>query len=178
MSDNYIYARPYAEAAFKTALEENNLETWKDSLNAITSVVNNAEVKGILANPKISTKKKIGLLISFLKAKRDKKIIKFLDILLNTKRIFVMKEIHEIYKLLAENHANVKVAHVETPFKLTTKQTNSLKDRLEKKYGSKIEIKHKLSKDLMTGLKVKVDDEVRDFSAKDHLSKLEDQLVN
>ena len=178
MSDNYIYARPYAEAAFKTALEDSNLKIWKDSLNTMSLVVDNIEIKAILANPKIPSEKKVELLTSFLKGKKDEKMVQLLTILLNTKRIFVMKEIHEVYRLLEENHANVKVAHVETPFKLTIQQVNSLKNKLEKKYKSKVEIKHKLSKSLITGIKVKVDDEVRDFSAKDYLAKLEDQLIN
>jgi|TARA_B100001750_G_C15504510_1_gene599474 F-type H+-transporting ATPase subunit delta len=178
MSDNYTYARPYAEAVFKTALEDSSLKIWGDSLGIMSEVVRNIEIKAILANPKITNEKKIELLISFLGRKRDKKIIQLLNILLSTKRIFVMKEIHEIYKLLEEDHTNVKMAHVETPFKLTTQQVKSLKEKLEKKYKVKIEIKHKLSKELITGIKVKVDDEVIDFSAKDYLIQLENQLTN
>ena len=98
MSDNYTYARPYAEAVFKTALEDSSLKVWGDSLGIMSEVVRNIEIKAILANPKITNGKKIELLISFLGRKRDKKIIQLLNILLSTKRIFVMKEIYEIYK--------------------------------------------------------------------------------
>ena len=71
----------------------------------------------------------------------------------------------------------MKVVYVEAPFKLTPAQVNVLKSKFEKKYKSKIEIKHILSKDLIAGIKIKIDDEVRDFSAKNHLSQLEDQLI-
>ncbi len=177
MSDNYIYARPYAEAAFKTALADNNLEPWKETLGIISLVVADMKTKAILANPKISNDKRIAFLISFLPKKTDKKITQFLNILLNTKRIFAIKEIYEIYNLLEEKHTNVKVVYVEAPFKLTPAQVNVLKSKFEKKYKSKIEIKHILSKDLIAGMKIKIDDEVRDFSAKNHLSQLEDQLI-
>ena len=39
MSDNHTYARPYAEAAFKTALDDNNLESWKDCLEIISVIL-------------------------------------------------------------------------------------------------------------------------------------------
>ena len=74
MSDNYIYARPYAEAAFKTALEDNNLKPWKETLGIISLVVADMKTKAILANPKISNDKRIAFLISFLPKKTDKKI--------------------------------------------------------------------------------------------------------
>ncbi len=177
MSDNYIYARPYAEAAFKTALEDNNLKPWKETLDIISQIVAYMKTKAILANPKVSNERRIEFLISFLPKKNDKKITQFLNILLTTKRIFVIKEIYEIYNLLEEKHTNVKIVYVEAPFKLTPAQTNTLKNKFEKRYKSKIEIKHILSEDLIAGIKIKIDDEVRDFSAKNYLSQLEDQFI-
>ena len=58
MSDNYTYARPYAEAVFKTALEDSSLKVWGDSLGIMSEVVRNIEIKAILANPKITNGKK------------------------------------------------------------------------------------------------------------------------
>ena len=71
MSDNYVYARPYAEAAFKTALEDNDLKSWKEKLYLISQIVADMKTKAILANPKISNEKRIEFLISFLPKKNN-----------------------------------------------------------------------------------------------------------
>ena len=177
MSDNHTYARPYAEAAFKTALDDNNLESWKDCLEIISAIISDMSVKAILANPKISNDKRMDFLQSFLPKKTNIKITHFLSILLQTKRIFVAKEIFEIYNSLEEKHSNVKLVYVETPFKLSSEEIKGLKNKFEKEYKSKIEIKSILSKELIAGMRIRIDDQVRDFSAKSYLSQLQDQLI-
>ena len=66
MSDNYTYARPYAEAAFKTALDDNSLKDWKECLVIISEIVSDMNVKAILANPKVTNAKRMEFLESFL----------------------------------------------------------------------------------------------------------------
>lgn len=177
MSDNYLYARPYAEAAFKIALKDNNIGQWRKSLGILSSVISDMEIKAILADPKIPDEKTVSFLMSFIPKTKDKKIKKFLNILLNTKRIFFMKEICVIYGSLAADHSNVKVARVEASFKLTDKEINILKEKLEKKYKTKINLEQSFSNKLIAGLKIKVEDEVIDLSIKYQLDQLEEQLM-
>jgi len=54
MSDNYTYSRPYGEAAFKIALEDNVINQWSDDLKILAMVVSDKDVRAVLADPKIS----------------------------------------------------------------------------------------------------------------------------
>ncbi|MEC8996429.1 MAG: F0F1 ATP synthase subunit delta [Pseudomonadota bacterium] len=177
MSDNYTYARPYAEAAFKTALDDNSLKDWKECLAIISEIVSDMNVKAILANPKVTNAKRMEFLESFLPKNTNNKIIHFLNILLETKRIFKAKEILEIYNSLEEKHSNIKIVVVETPYKLSSSEIKVLQNKFEKEYKSKIEIKSILTKELIAGMRIRIDDQVRDFSARNYLSQLQDQLV-
>ena len=53
MSDNYTYSRPYGEAAFKLALEENVIDQWSSNLKTLAQVVADKDIKAVIADPKI-----------------------------------------------------------------------------------------------------------------------------
>ena len=62
MSDNYTYARPYAEAAFKISLEDNSGKEWTHNLLFLVAIIESEEIKEALANPKIANEERVKLL--------------------------------------------------------------------------------------------------------------------
>ena len=48
MSDNYTYSRPYGEAAFKIALENNAIDFWSNTLSVLSLVIEDKDIKAIL----------------------------------------------------------------------------------------------------------------------------------
>ena len=66
MSDNYTYSRPYGEAAFKLALEDNMIEQWSSNLKILAQVTVDKDIKAVIADPKISQAECSKLLCSFL----------------------------------------------------------------------------------------------------------------
>ena len=53
MTDSVTYSRPYAEAAYKIAVETNELDMWTDNLSMMSHVICCGDVKAIIASPKI-----------------------------------------------------------------------------------------------------------------------------
>ena len=62
MTDNYTYARPYAEAAFKTADADKTVADWKNDLETLSYVTDRQDIKALLSNPKVSQSKSIEFL--------------------------------------------------------------------------------------------------------------------
>ena len=93
MSDNYTYSRPYGEAAFKIALEDNVINQWSEDLKVLAMVVSDKNIKAVLADPKIPQDSCAKLLMGFLKKNADNNFLNFINLLLDNKRIFYMKEI-------------------------------------------------------------------------------------
>jgi len=176
MADNYTYSRPYGEAAFKIALEDNVITLWSDHLKTLSVVVANKEIKAVLADPKITLDSCAKLLLGFLDT-TNVNLRNFISLLLDNKRIFYMKEISDIFETMKSNHNNVCVVEVETSYKLSTNQIQSLKDLLKNKYKSEIEIEQIINADLLAGIKVKVNDEVIDLSLQNRFNQIKQQLI-
>lgn len=177
MSDNYTYSRPYAEAAFKIALEDNVINQWSDDMKTLGMVVSDINIKAVLADPKISQDSCVKLLMGFLKNNPDNNFLNFINLLLDNKRIFYMNEISSIFDVLKSTHNNVRVVEVESSHQLSDDQIESLKDLFKNKYQSDIEIEQTVNSELIAGIKVKVNDEVIDLSLQNRFNQIKQQLI-
>ena len=177
MSDNYTYSRPYGEAAFKIALENNAIDFWSDSLSILSLLIEDKDIKAILADPKISNDKCISLLLGFIKNSSHDEMNNFLNMLVDNKRIFYMKEISSIFENLKLNHEKVFIAEVETSHNLTVDQLSKLSSLLKDKYNSDIKVEQKINKSLIAGLRIKINDEVLDLSVQNRLDQIKQQLI-
>ncbi|MBH43905.1 MAG: hypothetical protein CMD88_00395 [Gammaproteobacteria bacterium] len=177
MSDNYTYARPHAEAAFKTASEDKTVADWKNNLEILSYVTDRKDIKALLSNPKISQTKSIDFLMSFLKDKKNEKLINFLHNLFNNKRIFFLKEIFELYDKISSEFQNISVAEIETSYQLSSNQKSLIKDFLAKRFDNEIIIQESINRNLLGGIKIKIDDEVIDLSIKNRLEQMKQELT-
>ena len=177
MSDNYTYSRPYGEAAFKIALEDNVINQWSEDLKVLAMVVSDKSIKAVLADPKNPQDSCVKLLMGFLKSSTDNNFLNFINLLLDNKRIFYMKEISSIFDVLKSNHNNVRVVEVETSHQLSDDQIHSLKELFKNKYQSDIEIDQIVNSELIAGIKVKVNDEVIDLSLQNRFNQIKQQLI-
>ena len=49
MTDSVTYSRPSAEAAYKLAVETNELDMWTDNLSILSRTIISGDVKAIIA---------------------------------------------------------------------------------------------------------------------------------
>ena len=177
MSDNYTYSRPYGEAAFKLALEENVIDQWSANLKTLAQVIVDKNIKALIADPKIPQVECSKLLCSFLGASVDKNTSNFINLLLDNKRISYLKEISDIFEDMKSDHNNICIINIETSHELEPDQINTLKELFKKKYNSDIEIAQTINSDLLAGIKVKVNDEVIDLSLQNRFNQIKQQLI-
>jgi len=177
MSDNYTYARPYAEAAFKISLEDNSWKDWTHDLFLLTAIVGSEEIKEALSNPKIANEERVKLLLSFFKKQTNTRLQNFLTLLLEKKRIVFMKEISEIFENLKSDYNKICNVEIETPYALSSSQLKELENHLKLKYKSQIKINQVISKELIAGIKIKVNNEVTDLSIRNRLEHVTQHLM-
>ena len=53
MTDVITFSRPYAEAAYKVAVNDNTIDIWFQDMNTLGEAVKDSRVKALLASPKI-----------------------------------------------------------------------------------------------------------------------------
>ena len=177
MSENYTYARPYAEAAFKISLEDNSGKEWTHNLLFLVAIIESEEIKEALANPKIANEERVKLLLSFFKKQANAHLQNFLTLLLEKKRIIFMKEISEIFENLKSDYNKVCNVEIETPYVLSSSQLKELESYLKLEYKSQIKIHQVINKELIAGIKIKVNNEVTDLSIRNRLENVTQHLM-
>lgn len=177
MTDSVTYSRPYAEAAYKIAVESNSTSLWADNLMILSEVIKDAEVKAIIASPRIDENKSLSFLNSFLD-KDDTAFSNFLSIMINNKKIYFLDEVYKLFNDMLLKDQEITIAEVETAFALTESQKENLSKTLMKQHEQKVQIKEIINQDLLAGIKISVNNEVTDYSIRNKLNLMKEQIIN
>lgn len=176
MAEPSTIARPYAEAAFKLAVERGALCKWSEMLAALALVAEDERVRAAIADPRRSDAEAAGLFISVLAGKLTGEAENFLRVLAQNGRLELLAEIRAQFEALKNEHEGVVEAEVHSAFELSEAQVADLVQRLEAKTGRKVRAAVKLDPALIAGVKVVLGDKVIDGSARAQLAALETAL--
>ena len=177
MTDSITYSRPYAEAAYKIASESKSIPMWNDNLMTLSGIIVDMEVKAIIASPKIDSDQTLNFLVSFLPQK-DESFSNFLSIMIANKKVYFLDEVYKLFNDMVLEDKNTTIAEVETAFALSDTQKNDIVNSLTKKYDKKIQIYEVINERLLAGIKISVNNEVTDYSVRNKLNLMKEQIIN
>ena len=177
MTDSVTYSRPYAEAAYKIAVENNELDMWTDNLSILSRTIISGDVKAIIASPKIDSNKTLDFLNSFLTTENPM-FSKFISIMIENKKVYFLDEVYRLFSEMILDEQNTTIAEVETAYPLTDNQKNLLIKSLEKQHDKKIKIDEVINKELLAGIKISINNEVTDYSIRYKLNSMKEQIIN
>ena len=177
MTDSVTYSRPYAEAAYKIAVETNELDIWTDNLSILSRTIISGDVKAIIASPKIDANKTLDFLNSFLPIENPM-FSKFISIMIENKKVYFLDEVYRLFTEMILDEQNTTIAEVETAYPLTDNQKNLLIKSLEKQHDKKIKIDEVINKELLAGIKISINNEVTDYSIRYKLNSMKEQIIN
>jgi F-type H+-transporting ATPase subunit delta len=176
MAELTTVARPYAEAAFELAREQNALPVWSEMLRFATTIVGDERVAAALDNPRLSAGDKEALLLSIAGDKLTNDGRSFLRVLIEADRIALLPQIRALFETLKDQTENVAKARIETAFPLSDAQTGDLTTALERRFGKKIEATVVVNPALIGGARITVGDSVLDGSVQAKLDAMSNQL--
>ena len=177
MTDSITYSRPYAEAAYKIASESKSIPMWNDNLMTLSGIIVDMEVKAIIASPKIDSDQTLNFLVSFL-PHEDESFSNFLSIMIANKKVYFLDEVYKLFNDMVLEDKNTTIAEVETAFALSDTQTSDIVNSLTKKHGKKIQIHEVINGRLLAGIKISVNNEVTDYSVRNKLNLMKEQIIN
>ena len=177
MTDSITYSRPYAEAAYKIASELKSIPMWNDNLMTLSGIIVDMEVKAIIASPKIDSDQTLNFLVSFLPQK-DESFSNFLSIMIANKKVYFLDEVYKLFNDMVLEDKNTTIAEVETAFALSDSQKSDIVNSLTKKHGKKIQIHEVINGRLLAGIKISVNNEVTDYSVRNKLNLMKEQIIN
>lgn len=164
-------ARPYAQAIFEHS------ENWLEDLKQVSDVIEEPEVAQLIDSPKLAYKKKAERFIGLFGNTLQSKTINFLKILGNAKRLSLIPSILKEYQELLAHKDKRNEVLIISAYKPQAKQMEQIDAQLRKRYGENLSLRLEINKGLMGGYIIKCKDEVNDFSVKERLQKLKNQIV-
>jgi F-type H+-transporting ATPase subunit delta len=176
MAELLTIARPYAEADFALAQEQNALPVWAEMLRLASEVGANPQMRLALDNPKLAKDAKESLFISVCGDKLNADGKNFIRVLIEAERIELLPEIRELYTTLKDEADGVARAHIASAFPLEDSQLSALKASLERRFGKKIETTVSVDPELIGGAKIVVGDMVIDASVRGELQAMANHL--
>jgi F-type H+-transporting ATPase subunit delta len=170
MAEIATVARPYAEAVFKTALEQNRLAAIGDGLEFLAAAARDDQMRSTLMNPKVTAAQKKDLFAAIGGERLDGPLKGLISLLVDNHRDVLIGSIAEQFDELKREHEKVIRARITSAQPLTDTQRAEIVAALEKSYGKKIEADHDVDPDLLGGARVQVGDQVIHASLRDALA--------
>jgi len=176
MAELTTIARPYAEAVFRLAQEQNSFPVWSQMLRLVSAVTADPQVASALDNPKLTAGDREALLLSICGDKLDTVGRNFVRALVEADRVAVLPQIASLFDALKDAAEGVAKARIDTAFPLSATELAELTAALEKRFGRKIEATVNVDPGLIGGARITVGDTVIDGTVQAKLSAMANQL--
>jgi F-type H+-transporting ATPase subunit delta len=177
MAELVTVARPYAEAAFKVAVEAKTLARWSDMLKLATVIARDPLMQSTLGNPKVSLAQKKALFFAVAGENFDEGARSLVSLLLANGRALLLPSVGELFEKLKNDEERVLIAHITSAQPLSDAQRSEIVGSLERQYGKKIEAEVSVDPELLGGARVQVGDQVIHASVRDALAQLATALA-
>lgn len=171
MAEALTIARPYAEAAFSLALEQQALPSWADALERIAAVASNPIARELVGNPALTAQQVADVIVDSAGGLTDDQR-RFVRTAAENERLGVMPEVSTLFQKLRHAHEGSLDAVIQSAFPLTDAQTADIVATLEQKYGRKVNARVEVEPELIGGVAIHVGDEVMDASVRGKLAQL------
>jgi F-type H+-transporting ATPase subunit delta len=172
MAEIATVARPYAEAAFRTALEAKDLAGWSGGLALAGAIAQEAQMAELLANPGVSRARKLECFFSVGGDGLPGPVRNLVTLLVEGTRAELLPEITSQYEALKREHESVVKAHIVSARPLEAAERDDLVASLARKYGRQVEATVEIDASLIGGARVHVGDEVINASVRDALAQM------
>lgn len=178
MAERLTMARPYAEAIFNLAREQNRLKPWSGILGLILAVLSDDDMARIVEDPAMSDDHIVGLIKDICGDAIDEYVDRLLRLLLENNRLPLFPEIVFLFnKLRADAESTVEV-EVRTAYLLEKPQEKMIAKALEKKLGCTVTLHVIEDRSLMGGVVIRAGDLVIDGSVRGYLGELASHLTH
>lgn len=171
-----LIANRYGEAFFSLALEKNKVAEYKEDLDLIKSIFKDVPlIKEFFSSEKITKSDKKKLISDSLEDKVSRDSLNLLNLLVDKGRIINYEEIIDEYHHLANDELNIKEGLIESVRPIDKEKIQEL-EKLLSKDGTKVELTSRINKDLISGFKITLGNEIIDGSMKSKVDSMHELL--
>ncbi len=174
-------AKPYANAIFEIAEQDNAHANWKAVLETGASVANDATMRAFIASPRSSKANKLKAITVVISSALGRDLSTqeetFIGLLLDNDRISVLPNILTLFDAMSNSRSDAKAFHVVSAYKLSKAEEDNIVKDLSDKYKTTVAIDTEIDESLVGGVVVREGDKVIDLSIKARVDALGSQLL-
>lgn len=178
MAELITVARPYAEAVYSLATEQQTLSKWSEALAWLAAMVANPDVAQVVTNPKHTAQEIEALLFDVLGDKASGEVRNFVVTLIENRRLTLLPEVAAQFEELKAQAEGALDAIVETAFPLNDAQQAELAASLSQKYAKSVRVNVREVPELIGGVRILIGDDVIDASVSGKLQAMAASLKN
>ena len=157
----------YAEALFLLSCEEKNEEKYLSDLRTVKSILDSEpDYIELLRSPAISKDEKLTLIDNAFAGGINDHVVSFIKIMCENNRIDELYTCFDVYEKLYNDVKRVIVANVTSAVELSESEKSKIIEKLEKKFGYKVELVCQIDEKIMGGIIIKTEDTIIDGSLK------------
>lgn len=170
---------PYAEALMAVARDNNLTEQIGNDMSGLLELLNTStEFRELLTNPFISADAKKGVINQVASDCQDY-VKRFLMLLVDRRRIFLLEGIAQHYLTLLRKLNNTVLAEVKSTVELSDSQRETVIQKVKDMTGAaQVELQTQLDPELIGGVVIKIGSQVLDASIRGQLRRISTALLN
>ena len=167
-------AKEYASVLYELSYDKKQIGSIFESL---TEVLENREIYNFFNHPMIDKEDKKRILKESLKLE-DGELLYFLYVLVDNKKISLVKDIYEAYQSICDEKANIMRFTVCSPKKLNALKEEQIINALKKTYNKHIYINVEVDDKLIGGIVIQQNNQIIDDSILNKINDLKQVLLN
>ncbi len=172
MHEKTTIARPYSQAAFELAQEEDRLHDWAAMLQLLGMVVSNPAMASAIKNPRLEREKLAGIVIEICRDRLTETFRNFVRLLAYTGRLHLAPQIQELFEKKRTDAEGIARVTVTSAYPLEDDQEEKIRKIMAKRTGKKVEIDTRVDESLIGGVVIRAGDSVIDASLRGRLKQL------
>ena len=176
MTELATLARPYAEAAFKSAKQAGNTGDWSSSLQFLSIAIQTPELWAIVDNPRVGRAQLSGLLLDLSHDHVIEAAKNLLKLLIENDKLKLLPSIAVLFEQLKADDEGYVNVDLVSAYSLTKAEQSKYVAMLEKLLSKKVNANVSVDKSLIGGIIAKAGDKVIDGSIRGQLHQLAKRL--
>ena len=183
MSNKNIFpdsaVKSYSQAFYELANEEKNLNEIEDQTTALIKLISQSEDFNLLIkDPTNKQEDQLNVInIIFKKFNLNKLLNKFLNFLVEKRRLFYLEKILKDFILICSKNRGEIYAKLSASKELNENEINNIKNELSQNFGSNVKLNYNYDPSLIGGLIIQVGSIMIDTSVKNKLQQIENRMI-